>query len=271
MDDSPSAGTQARIWPSLSSSLCSILPVDDTIAPIYGQSSLREHTIGSGATAYAKTHHKGPSKSSYNIPRNESRRLLDEFERLLILEETSTAPFGGPISMGMSDNNDMYNMVAESLPVNDLVRCPGLHGISLQAPLGPTGFLTSAQTVTAADVDKSLSPRSCMSNRPQSPFPVKVLDSYDADINLERHAQPTTDKSQPQPSPSTGNARARQKALLHKTQHGNAELWRTRIRATTEMLSQQNAGRIQALHKCNHIGCYKAFLRNEHLKRHKQV
>ncbi|KAK4072816.1 hypothetical protein Purlil1_13252 [Purpureocillium lilacinum] len=271
MDDSPSTGTQARTWPSLSSSLCSILPVDDTIAPIYGQSGLWEHTIGSGATTFAKTHHTGPSMSSYNTPRNESRRLLDEFEHLLILDETSTAPFGGPTSMGMSDKNDMYSMVAESPPFNDLVGCSGLHGISLQATMGPTGFLTSAQTVTAAEVDKSPSSRSCTSNRPPSLFPVKVSDSYDADINLERHAQPTTDKSQPQPSPSTGNPRARQKALLHKTQHGNAELWRTRIRATTKMLSQKNAGPIQALHKCDHIGCYKMFLRNEHLKRHKQV
>lgn len=276
MDDDLSVCSQPIFLPPTSTGLCTISSTYDSFASSCEQTNPCEHTFLSGATTFSGSHHAEVPSSHRIIPRHESQPVKNNFEHISVLEGIPDAPFGGPTSMGTSDYNDISGMTMASpfwkFPVG-FSEPHSMHSISPQAIMKPAGSITtSAQSVSSAELTELFSPRSCTEDSPTSLFTVKDSASDDADtIGLDQHLQTSANESQPQESPFVGQSRARRKALLHETQRRNAELQRTKIRTVTKVSSQTNNSPARASHKCDYLGCNKAFVRGEHLKRHKHV
>jgi hypothetical protein len=142
--------------------------------------------------------------------------------------------------------------------------------------MGPTSFMmTPTHSLSGSEMAESSSSWPCSNESPISFSAQKDLGSFELDgLDLDRHFQSPLDAFHLHAPPSPGGLRAHRKMMVHEIQRTTTELRRGQNRASRRASGGKSEGAVAAVRramcKCDYPGCHKAFLRNEHLKRHKQ-
>ncbi|RYC79519.1 C2H2 type master regulator of conidiophore development brlA [Fusarium oxysporum f. sp. narcissi] len=170
------------------------------------------------------------------------------------------------MDMNMAQNGSMGSLTPQS--------SFGMYSYSPDASMGPASFtMTPMQSISGSEAAETGSSWCCANDSTNTFFPIRQLSSdFDA-FDLDHHSQSLLgyhfhDLNSP------NYKRAQRKLMVHEIQQKSAELKRAQTRSSRKRSSKPNSAQVnvqRAMCKCDYSGCYKAFQRNEHLKRHKQV
>lgn len=173
------------------------------------------------------------------------------------IDGIATPTYGHPLKMNMASKHSIVSLTPSSMTIRPTL-------LLMTCTNGLSGF----------DVADSTS--QCFSESPNSFFTQKDLGYFELErSDMDRYSQSPLEIHHFHGPPSPARPRADCK-MAHGIQRKTTKLQGAQIRSLRKGSSSEPKRAAvdiacRAMCKCDYPGCYKAFRRNEHLKRHKQT